>query len=287
MDSKTPSNGRDVGREPTLPAPSRTWRLRVPVGADRSPVDPVDVPPLEESPVPAARLVLGVDVVPDTQLLPPVARVSIVVFLHGADEGPAHVRLYDGRTDEVLASFDPMLRAREATILDATLPLSGAHRELVCEARLADDPRVRALAVTGILATSGLQRPLWLAASHAPRADALSAATIAVALDVDVEADEDGESRVRFGIVITLHGRPEARGHATLTDGRSGRTLRRFEPILSSERPARIAGRLGLARELELICEVELAHEPLVRGTAFAWVVPSNFEWRVRRTRPL
>jgi hypothetical protein len=286
MDSKTPRNETEVARAPTLPSPGRSWRLRVPVGADRSPIDPVDVPPLEEARSPSARLVLGVDVAPDGEFLPPVARVSIVVFLHGLAEGSAHVRLYDGRTDEALASFDPRLREKEATILDATLPLTGAHRELLCEARLADDPRVRALAVTGIVGTSGQPMPVWLAASRAPRAGVLAAATLAVALDVDVQEDDDGASRVRFGVVITLHGRPEARGHVTLMDGQSGRLLRRFEPILSSERPTRIAGRLGLARELELICEVELAHEPLVRGTAFAWVVPSDFAWRVRRTRP-
>jgi hypothetical protein len=156
----------------------------------------------------------------------------------------------------------------------------------VCEARLADDPRVRALAVTGILGTSGHQRPLCVASAQGPRIRPSPVATIAVALDVDVQADDDGESRLRFGIVVTLHGRPEAPGSVVLVDGRSGRTLRRFGPDFSSERPTRIAGRLGVARELELLCEVELADDPLVRGTAFAWVVPSEFEWRVRRTRP-
>jgi hypothetical protein len=292
MDAKNPRNEMDAARAPTLPAPARAWRVRVPVGAGRPPVDPADVPPLSAGPAPAARLVLGVDVGADSQFLPPVARVTVVVFLHGRAEGWADVRLYDGRTDELLASFAPLLRAGEATILDVTLPLTGAYRELVCEARLADDPRVRALAVSGVAGTPSPRRPpspspsLPIVASPAPSAGPPPAATIAVALDVDVHADEDGEPRLRFGVVVTLHGRPEAPGSVALVDGRSGRTLRRFGPVFSSERPTRIAGRLGLAREMELLCEVTLADDPFVRGTAFAWVVPSDFTWRVRRTRP-
>jgi hypothetical protein len=287
LDATTPRVGpvRYLDGRTAVRAFVRTANRPDPVAVDRSPLDGFDSPPLAGRP-PAGRLLLGVDVVPDHRFLPPVLRVNVVLILHEAPLGRAYVQLVDARTREPLASFDRHLRRDDATIVAATLPLTGADRELVCEAHLAEDPRVRATAIMRLDGT-GRQRPLWyIPPSPAARGVQRPASTLAVALEVDVQTDEDGGSRLRFGIVITLHGRSEAAGRVALVDGQSGRTLRRFDPVLSSERPTRIAGRLGLARELELLCEVELADEPLVRGTAFAWVVPSEFEWRVRHTRP-
>jgi hypothetical protein len=131
---------------PEAPA-IRTWRLHRPLPHPGAPLSPAGIELPRHGSSDQTRLTVGLDVF--RQGRSQRVRYEISAVLTGRGASSAFIRLLDGGTDAVLADFQPRLLATSVTRVEGQLRLKAA-RDLVVEARLVDDARVRAMAFGGV-----------------------------------------------------------------------------------------------------------------------------------------